>query len=171
MTTIHDILAEFRASASNNRDLGDKCEPLIANYLVTEPQYQNQFSEVWMWSEWRGRGNQPTQLEQRRVDLDHLASDTVDELSGSHVEPSGPTPAAVQSLNLAMTFGVRIQGVWCLIVSAGQPGTSIDSTNRSISISNTPASSTTVTTHSPVVSRRTAVWISRVSSFNCKMKP
>jgi predicted helicase len=59
MTTIHDILAEFRSAASNNRDLGDKFERLIANYLVTEPQYQDQFSDVWMWSEWPGRGKQP----------------------------------------------------------------------------------------------------------------
>jgi len=59
MATIHDILAEFREAATSHRDLGDKFERLIANYLVTEPQYQERFSDVWMWSEWPGRGNQP----------------------------------------------------------------------------------------------------------------
>jgi hypothetical protein len=31
-TTIHDILAEFRDAALNNRDLGDKFERLICRY-------------------------------------------------------------------------------------------------------------------------------------------
>ena len=57
--SIHDILAEFRAAARDNRDLGDKFERLFANYLVTEPYYKDRFSQVWMWSEWPGRGNKP----------------------------------------------------------------------------------------------------------------
>lgn len=59
MTTIHDILAEFRDAAASNRDMGDKFERLFANYLVTEPYYRDRFSDVWMWSEWPGRGNKP----------------------------------------------------------------------------------------------------------------
>ncbi len=59
MTTIHDILAEFREVATSNRDQGDKFERLIAGYLATEPQYRERFSDVWMWSDWPGRGNQP----------------------------------------------------------------------------------------------------------------
>lgn len=59
MTTIHDILGEFREAATSNRDLGDKFERLIANFLVTEPQYRDRFSEVWLWSEWPDRGTRP----------------------------------------------------------------------------------------------------------------
>ena len=57
--SIHTVLAEFREAASSNRELGDKFERLFANYLKVDPQYQDRFSEVWMWSEWPGRGNQP----------------------------------------------------------------------------------------------------------------
>ena len=57
--TIHSILEEFREAATSNRDLGDKFERLIANYLVTDPIYKDQFSDVWLWSEWPGRGNKP----------------------------------------------------------------------------------------------------------------
>ncbi len=55
MTTIHDVLNEFRELATSNRDLGDKFERLIANYLVTDPQYKNLYSNVWLWSEWQNR--------------------------------------------------------------------------------------------------------------------
>jgi predicted helicase len=54
-TTIHTILEEFRQLATSNRDLGDKFERLIANYLVTDPQYKNLYSDVWLWSEWQDR--------------------------------------------------------------------------------------------------------------------
>ncbi len=59
MTTIHTLLEEFRQAATSNRDLGDKFERLIANYLVTDPIYKDQFSDVWLWSEWPGRGKKP----------------------------------------------------------------------------------------------------------------
>ena len=59
MTTIHDILTEFRDAASSNRDMGDKFERLVASFLVTDPLQQERFSDVWLWSEWPGRGNQP----------------------------------------------------------------------------------------------------------------
>jgi len=59
MTTIHQILAEFREAASSNRDMGDKFERLVATYLITDPLQNERFSDVWLWSEWPGRGNQP----------------------------------------------------------------------------------------------------------------
>lgn len=59
MTTIHDILEEFAEAASGHRDKGDKFERLIANYLVTDPQYREQYDAVWLWSEWPDRGNKP----------------------------------------------------------------------------------------------------------------
>lgn len=55
MTTIHTILEEFRQLATSSRDLGDKFERLIANYLVTDPQYKNLYSDVWLWGEWQYR--------------------------------------------------------------------------------------------------------------------
>lgn len=58
-TTIHTILEEFRLAATSNRDLGDKFERLIAIYLVTDPLYKDKFSDVWLWTEWPGRGNKP----------------------------------------------------------------------------------------------------------------
>jgi predicted helicase len=59
MTTIHEILAEFREAATSNRDMGDKFERLIATYLVTDPLQAERFSDVWLWGEWPDRGNQP----------------------------------------------------------------------------------------------------------------
>lgn len=59
MTTIHTILDEFKQAALNNRDLGDKFERLIANYLVTDPLYHDKYSDVWLWNEWPYRENKP----------------------------------------------------------------------------------------------------------------
>ena len=54
--TIHDILADFREEALNNRDLGDRFEPLIARYLQLDPLFADRFSQVWMWNEWPMKG-------------------------------------------------------------------------------------------------------------------
>lgn len=59
MTTVHHILEEFREAATSNRNLGDKFERLIATYLVTDPLYQDKYSDVWLWGEWPDRGNRP----------------------------------------------------------------------------------------------------------------
>lgn len=53
--TIAEILAEFRDAASTNRDMGNQFERLIANYLMTDPQYSDRLSNVWLWSEWPDR--------------------------------------------------------------------------------------------------------------------
>jgi predicted helicase len=57
--TIYDILNEFRQAQTSNRDLGDKFERLMAAYLVTDPLYKDKYSDVWLWTEWPGRKNQP----------------------------------------------------------------------------------------------------------------
>ncbi len=54
--SIHDILAEFRDAALNNRDLGDRFERLIVRYLEIDPQYAERFSKVWLWNEWPRKG-------------------------------------------------------------------------------------------------------------------
>jgi predicted helicase len=58
MTTIHDILAEFRDAATSNRDLGDRFERLILQFLKTDPLYQDQFSEVWLWMDFPKRAGE-----------------------------------------------------------------------------------------------------------------
>ena len=58
-TSIQTILEEFRQAATSNRDLGDKFERLFGTYLVTDPLYQDKFSDVWLWNEWPARGNRP----------------------------------------------------------------------------------------------------------------
>ena len=56
--SIHKILDYFREEATNNRDLGDKFERLIASYLTKDPRWADLFGvNVWLWSEWPHRGN------------------------------------------------------------------------------------------------------------------
>ena len=57
--TIHDILKRFREEAAHNRDLGDKFERLVTAFLTHDPLQAERFSDVWLWTEWPGRGNQP----------------------------------------------------------------------------------------------------------------
>jgi len=57
LATIHTILKELRDNATSQRDLGDKLERLIKKYLLTDPQYADKLSNVWLWMEWEGRGN------------------------------------------------------------------------------------------------------------------
>lgn len=52
MTTFSDLLNELTEAARNNRDKGTLFERLIANYLLTDPQYADRLSDVWLWSEW-----------------------------------------------------------------------------------------------------------------------
>lgn len=58
-TSIHDLLDQLALSALDNRDKGDKLERLMKAYLQTDPMYAEKYSNVWLWKEWPGRGNQP----------------------------------------------------------------------------------------------------------------
>ena len=58
-TTILDILDELRASATSERDKGDKFERLIQAYLKTDTVYANKYSDVWLWNEYPRRDNKP----------------------------------------------------------------------------------------------------------------
>lgn len=53
--SLDSILTKYRAVARDNRDLGDRFERLIERYLLTDPQYANRLSDVWLWSEWPDR--------------------------------------------------------------------------------------------------------------------
>ncbi len=55
MTTLQTLLDEFTEATRNNRDKGTQFEKLIVNYLMTDPQYADRLSEVWLWSEWPNR--------------------------------------------------------------------------------------------------------------------
>jgi len=59
MATIQAILDEFREAAFSKRDMGDRFERLVATFFATEPAYTERFSDVYLWSEWPGRGSKP----------------------------------------------------------------------------------------------------------------
>lgn len=50
--TFQDLLDELTEASRDNRDKGDRFERLIANYLLTDPQYADRLSDVWLWAEW-----------------------------------------------------------------------------------------------------------------------
>ncbi|MDD1468526.1 DEAD/DEAH box helicase family protein, partial [Dolichospermum sp. ST_sed5] len=72
--TINTILDEFRQNANSPRDLGDKFERLMVQYLKTDPFYKQHFSEVWMWMDFPKRGNMPD----TGIDLVAIERDTGD---------------------------------------------------------------------------------------------
>ena len=57
--TIHEVLDELRASALDERDKGDRFERWVQGYFRTDPQWAQQFSDLWLWSEWPGRAEKP----------------------------------------------------------------------------------------------------------------
>jgi predicted helicase len=58
-TTIRDVLSELDASATDERDKGDKFERLMAAYLRTDASWSDRFSNVWLWNAWPGRDGKP----------------------------------------------------------------------------------------------------------------
>lgn len=52
MARIEDVLQQMREDGADNRILGNRFERLIQNYLLTDPQYANELTDVWLWSEW-----------------------------------------------------------------------------------------------------------------------
>ncbi len=54
--TLQIILDQLREDARNNRDLGDRFERLIQQYLRVDPLYSALYSQVWMWNEWPLKG-------------------------------------------------------------------------------------------------------------------
>ena len=55
-TRLDEILAQFRDDARNNRDLGDRFERLMQQFLGVDPLYAGLFSDVWLWNEWPLKG-------------------------------------------------------------------------------------------------------------------
>lgn len=56
-TAFQDLLDELTEAARSNHDKGTQFEKLIANYLLTDPQYADRLADVWLWSEWPERWN------------------------------------------------------------------------------------------------------------------
>lgn len=53
--TFQELLNELTEATKTQRDKGTQFEKLFANYLLTDPQYANRLSDVWLWSEWSHR--------------------------------------------------------------------------------------------------------------------
>ncbi|MBS2936579.1 DEAD/DEAH box helicase [Nocardioides sp. J2M5] len=58
-STIYEVLDELRASAISESDKGSKFERLVKAYLRVDPVFADQFSDVWLWSEYPGRAGKP----------------------------------------------------------------------------------------------------------------
>ena len=58
VTTIYDVLEQLRASAISESDKGAKFERLMKAYLRIDPVFADQFSDVWLWSEYPERAGQ-----------------------------------------------------------------------------------------------------------------
>ncbi|MDR0489276.1 MAG: DEAD/DEAH box helicase family protein [Propionibacteriaceae bacterium] len=63
--TVTDLLAQLAASATSEKDKGDKFERLVRKFLQLDTAWASRFSEVFMWTEWPGRDGQPD----RGIDL------------------------------------------------------------------------------------------------------
>ncbi|GGC92361.1 helicase [Tersicoccus solisilvae] len=57
-TTFESVLDRLYFTATSERDKGTKFERLVKRYLELEPKYADQFSDVWLWTEWPGRNGQ-----------------------------------------------------------------------------------------------------------------
>lgn len=59
ITSIHDVLEQYRKVALDEHDKGAHFERLMQAFLRTEPQYAELYDEVWRWSEYPERGTRP----------------------------------------------------------------------------------------------------------------
>jgi len=57
--TIYDVLEALRAASKTEREKGEKFERLVKAYLQTDPVFADQFSDVWLWSEYPQREGRP----------------------------------------------------------------------------------------------------------------
>ncbi|MGW0602351.1 DEAD/DEAH box helicase [Streptomyces sp. NPDC002640] len=54
MTTVHDVLRMIRQTSKDNHERGTRFEQLMVKFLRTDPQWNKQFSQVWLWADWPG---------------------------------------------------------------------------------------------------------------------
>jgi predicted helicase len=55
MTSIHELLDEYERTAPDKRTKGLYFERLVREFIATDPMYQAQFEDVWLWQDWPGR--------------------------------------------------------------------------------------------------------------------
>ncbi|WP_329078373.1 DEAD/DEAH box helicase [[Kitasatospora] papulosa] len=67
---MHDVLKAIRDGFAVNRDRGTRFEELMVRYLSTDPQWTEQFTRVWMWSDWPG-----AEHDKRDTGIDLVAQD------------------------------------------------------------------------------------------------
>ncbi|PYC77362.1 damage-inducible protein [Streptomyces tateyamensis] len=60
----------IRETSDGNRDRGTRFEELMVEYLSTDPQWNEQFTQVWMWSDWPEAAD-----DKRDVGIDLVAQD------------------------------------------------------------------------------------------------
>ena len=56
---IAEILDGLYFEAKTQRGKGTSFERLVRQFLLTDPRYAERFDDVWMWSDWPGRGARP----------------------------------------------------------------------------------------------------------------
>ena len=54
--SVYDVLDELRESSTSKADQGARLERLMLAFLQTDPTYADQFSDVFLWQDWPGRG-------------------------------------------------------------------------------------------------------------------
>ncbi|MDX3308867.1 DEAD/DEAH box helicase family protein [Streptomyces sp. ME08-AFT2] len=53
-TTVHEVLKVIRETSQDNHERGTRFEQLMVKFLRTDPQWTEQFSQVWLWADWPG---------------------------------------------------------------------------------------------------------------------
>lgn len=54
-----ELLDDLAYSGLTPQEQGRRFERLAKRFLQVEPKFADQFSDVWLWNEWPGRGNRP----------------------------------------------------------------------------------------------------------------
>lgn len=57
--TFAQLLDDLAYSGLSPQEQGRRFERLAKRFLQVEPKFADQFSDVWLWNEWPGRGNRP----------------------------------------------------------------------------------------------------------------
>ncbi|NEA55583.1 DEAD/DEAH box helicase [Streptomyces sp. SID13666] len=70
MTTVHDVLKVIRTTSKDNHERGTRFERLMVKFLRTDPQWNEQFSQVWLWADWPG-----TAANKKDTGIDLVAQD------------------------------------------------------------------------------------------------
>ncbi|MFI0984987.1 DEAD/DEAH box helicase [Streptomyces exfoliatus] len=69
-TSVHDVLKKIRDESATNRDRGTRFEELMVRYLGADPDWREQFTQVWMYHDWPGADHN-----KRDVGIDLVAQD------------------------------------------------------------------------------------------------